>query len=257
MCTFTLRDRVILVSIISGIALFTLGNPAMAAGECLDTQYRLCYGECPAGTTDQGECTTRLEQVGGSETRWCCCENSFNPFGDSTTPADPTDSDQECSAIDLPGTTTGGNDECDPSKEDCPEPSWAASAAVNNTVDPTKTDNVLSAVRDNVLRKNNATRKYVRIIYRLADEIDAVYTRNAALTQDTARMLNENLPILVRLGRGEQVRVSGQTMRQVQAMLDRFAAEEGISEELKRTIASAQKDLTDRQLMRQLGVHIE
>lgn len=256
MRTFALRDRAILVSIISGIALLSLDNPAMAAGECLDTQYRLCNGECPAGTTDQGECTTRLEQVGGSETRWCCCENSFNPFGDSTTPADPTDSNQECSAIELPGTTTVENG-CDPSKEDCPGPPWAASAAVNKTVDPTKTDNVLSAVRDNVLRKNDATRKYVRIVYRLADEIDAVYERNPTLVQDTARMLNENLPILVRLGRGEQVSVSGQTMRQVQSMLDRFAAAEGISEELKRAIASAQEDLRDRRLMRQLGVRVE
>jgi hypothetical protein len=226
------------------------------ADPCIANQYRLCMGNCPAGSTDQGECTTRLNSVGGTEVRWCCCPDSYNTWeGDATTPAPPGDSDRQCTDVDIQDadadTTTGEPDDKDP------PPPWAATAAVNMTAQPEQTDEALTQLRLNVLEKNARTMRYVPLVYRLADEIDAIYAENPDLAERTARLLDRNLPILSRLASGENVSVSRETVQQVGALLERMAEASAASDELRTALRSARRDLRDTDLLGALGVAVQ
>ena len=133
--------------------------------------------------------------------------------------------------------------------------SWAASAAVNLTAQPELTNQTLTQVRTNVLEQNARTARYVPVVYRLADEIDAIYAANPALAQQTARLMDENLPLLSRLAGGATVSVNRQTVQQVGTLMERMAGSPAASDDLRRALRSARQDLADPQLLRELWYH--
>lgn len=100
------RTRLQIVGVVSVLALIAGLETAQAVpGECLDNRYRLCWGDCPQGTTDQNECTPRIEQT--PPAKWCCCPDTYPPGGGEITPAPPSDSDASCEDVSIPGETDG------------------------------------------------------------------------------------------------------------------------------------------------------
>src|SRR5688572_25103151 len=118
-----------------------LPGPVRAQDPCIANQYRLCLGECPEGTTDQGECTTRLNTI--TNERWCCCPDFYNPneSAEETTPAPPGDSERQCTAVEV---VDGDAPTTESDDDKPPESSWAASAAVNLTAQPELTNQTLT-----------------------------------------------------------------------------------------------------------------
>lgn len=250
---------------IGGIALRTAGMVAIwaalgapqgaeaAVGDCLDNQWRMCWGDCPEEHTDQGECTTRIEQT--PPNRWCCCSDYYDPFGSGeTTPAPPPDSDRDCADV-GPAQEPGDDTTTEDDVKD-PPPPWAISAAVAKTANPKRTDAALGGVRDNILVKNERTKKYVELVAKFSDEIDQILENNPRLVERTASMLQENLPLVMQLAKGQEITVEREKIRQASALLDRYAAADGASKELKRAIANVQEDLKNRRLLQELGVRV-
>lgn len=231
-----------------------LPGPLRAQDPCIVNQYRLCLGECPEGTTDQGECTTRLNT--STDERWCCCPDSYSPleYSDSTTPGAPGDSDRMCTAVEVQDA-----DAPVPTDEtkDPPPPPWAISAAVNMTARPRLTDDTLSQIRIKVIEQNARTARYVPLVYRLADEVEKIYAENPALVEQTARLIDNNLPILIRLAGGGSVSVRRETVQQLDTLMERVANAPAASNELRISLRSARQDLNDAELLRELGVTIQ
>lgn len=102
---------------------------------------------------------------------------------------------------------------------------------------------MLTDVRDNVLVKNQRTKKYVKLIYTHAKEIERILMNNPKLVMQSAAMLDNNLQLLTRIGNGERVTVKSEKIERVSALLDEFAKSPKASDELKRAIAHVKEDL--------------
>lgn len=218
---------------------------ALASGECIEGMYKYCDGDCPPEHTQQGECTTRLEQVGGTEVRWCCCDNDYRPedAGGETTIGGPPTSIGQC-----PGSGEEDKPKTDP---------WAAEQAVRRTPDPGFTDSVLDLVRDNILKRNPKGKTYVDAVYRFAGPVDQILAKNPRLTADTASLMSENLTLLLRLANDLRVTVNSRKVDQAVGLLERYSKAAGDNAELKQAIARAQRDLKDRAFLQQLGITVK
>ena len=248
-------------------------GPVLAAGECLANQYQLCVGECPTGSTDQGECTTRQEATGGTDVRWCCCPDGYTPDeitlqqpapanddqctsvvvvdADAPPPADEPADETEDQVDDVPPADTPGDDGPKPPN------GWAASSAVRMTAQPEVTETTLDKLRDGVLMNNPRTARYVPLIERLADEIDTVFADDPALAEQTARLMDGNLRLILRLVGGEKVEVDRQTVERVDAVMAGMAEAKGAGDELRKALQSARQDLRDPELLGALGVRVK
>lgn len=233
-----------LAGLVIAAAWLAATQDALAAGECIEGMYKYCDGECPPEHTQQGECTTRLEQVGGTETRWCCCDNDYRPedAGGETTIGGPPTSIGQCPSSD---------------EEKPPESTWAATAAIRQTANPRFTDSVLYLVRDNILERNPKGKAHVEAVYRFAGPVDQILKENPKLAADTAALLTENLVVLLRLANDLRVTVSGRKIEQAVGLLERYSKAAGDNAELKQAIARAQRELKDRAFLQQLGIAVK
>ena len=233
----------IAVLLLTALAPIAWNNALAQVGTCPEGQYKYCDGDCPPEHTDQGECTTRIEQT--PPARWCCCYNSYSPddVGDQTTPGGPPTSIGDCPPPD------------DGTKPPESKP-WAASAAIAKTADPKFTDNVLRLVRDNVLRRNERGQRYVKLVYRFSDDVEQILATNPSLVSRTTDLLTENLKLLMRLANGETITIGSRKTKLALALLDDYSPGAGENADLKRAIEKAREGLQDRTYLMSLGIRV-
>lgn len=237
-----MRPRLTANGVFFALAMLSGWNAAWAQpGTCPAGQYKYCDGDCPPEHTGQGECTTRLEQVGGTTVRWCCCYNDYRPedAGGETTEGGPPTSIGECPV----------DDGAKP-----PEPSWAATAAVKRTANPGFTDAVLYLVRDNVLKRNPKAKTHVDAVYRFSREVDQLLAKNPKLAAETATLLGQNLSLLLQLANTQTLAIAPSKVEQAVGLLEKYSKAAGASAELKQAIARAQADLKNNDFLQQLGI---
>lgn len=214
-------------------------------GSCVSGMYLYCNGDCPSDATGQGECTTRYD-ANCAEEKWCCCDNSFvGPNPPNTTTTDgygPI-------VYDCPDVIDAGGDEKDPD-------GWAATAAIKKTSNPTYTDDVLRLVRDNVLQRSDRGKGYIDAVYKYSDDVDKILAKNPRLVVATAAMMSENLPILVKLGKGEKVSVEKGKVKEAVALLERYRDAAGENPGLQKALAEAMSGLKDREFLGELGIRV-
>lgn len=236
------------VAIMAGIG---SGERARAQVEsCNQGQYKLCSGDCPMGHTDQGECTTRTSQTPAA--RWCCCDDGYDPFAGraETTSTDIPVGEILCASVPPPVEPEDSMDE----KND--DGTWAASAAVAQTSDPELTDSVLGDVRDRVLLENERAQPYVEAVDRLGPDVKRILKANPDLVTRTAAVIDDNLPMLVVLARGQEITIGREKLQRVIALLDQLAAAEGASDDLRQVLDRAKKDLADEEFLQSLGLRV-
>lgn len=207
-------------------------------GDCLEgRQYKYLESACPPEHTDQGECTTR-DVPNCSPQQWCCCDNNYiiDEDEDDVDEEEPPESDSEDKPKDSP---------------------WAVSAAVKKTPDPTFTDNVLRLVRDNVLRKNERGKRYVELVYKFSGDVDQILSTNPSLVTETTALLNENLPLLLKLANGQEITISRSKIDQALALLEKYSNAAGKNVELRRAITNATSGLKDKQFLMKLGIQVK
>jgi hypothetical protein len=208
-----------------------MGNAHAQEQFCIQGQYKYSDAKCPEGCTDQGECTTRTDGLPNPKF-WCCCPTGFPPSGG-------------CGGSTI---NTGGS-------KPTTSP-WAASVAIQQTSNPTLTDEVLRLVRDNVLQRNQRGKRYVDLVYKFSGDVDQILSTNSKLVTDTTTFLNENLPLFIKLANVQKVTVSNKKIEQVLALLKRYSDAASGNLELRRAIANAQSDLKNKQFLAQLGVRV-
>lgn len=218
------------------------GTVYAAVGDCQTGHYHYCDGQCPPEHTQQGECTTRLEQVGGTTQYWCCCANDYQPdnVGDNTTPGGPPGSIGAC-----PEGGKNGNG------------FWPGSQPVKATEKPKLTDTILRDVRDNVLLKNARGQRYVALFGEVAEDVEKIQSGNPALVKESAAFLDDVRPALRRLGQGQEVVINRATLNRAIELLDKYEAAGKGHEELVTAIQKTRQGLADDKFLAALGIRVK
>lgn len=241
-------QRLIPILVFSALGLLGGAEETYAqCGSCVSGMYIYCNGDCPSQYTGQGECTTRYDATCQPE-KWCCCDNSFV-------------------LEDAPNTTTttGGygpvvgdcprSIDTDEDEKDQTNP-WAATAAIQQTSNPSFTDNVLRLVRDNVLNKSARGKGYIDAVYKYSDDVEKLLAANPRLVKETAAMMSENLPLLLQLGNGKTISVEKSKVQQALVLLEKYADAASKNPGLKQALADAMRGLKDRQLLTEMGIRV-